>query len=180
MTPKQRLFAEKNHKLVYAFLAAKGLNADEFYDIVVFGYLRAVRRFLSEPKLQNYQFSTIAWRCMQVDLDCYHRKQHRKMRTAEIVSLQDVPYEKKRPLEQLLVSPDPGMMQLELKFLLLELAGRISKRQMELIYLRLYGYSVREIARKQKLQESKIRAELLAAKPALKKLCGEESETIGG
>ena len=40
----QRIFAEKNHNLVYKFLHEKNLPASEYYDIIIFGYLRAVQR----------------------------------------------------------------------------------------------------------------------------------------
>ena len=40
----QRIFADKNHNLVYKFLHEKNLPASEYYDIVIFGYLRAVQR----------------------------------------------------------------------------------------------------------------------------------------
>lgn len=39
MTPAQQLFAEEHHNLVYAFLNEKKLPEDEYYDVVVFGYL---------------------------------------------------------------------------------------------------------------------------------------------
>ena len=41
LTEQQKDFAAANHGLVHAFLNAYGLNEDEFYDVVIFGYLRA-------------------------------------------------------------------------------------------------------------------------------------------
>lgn len=61
----QRIFADKNHNLVYKFLHEKNLPASEYYDIVIFGYLRAVQRYLSEPNLAGYSFATVAWRAME-------------------------------------------------------------------------------------------------------------------
>ena len=40
----QRIFADKNHNLVYKFLHEKNLPASEYYDIVIFGYLRMKKR----------------------------------------------------------------------------------------------------------------------------------------
>mgnify|MGYP000057872604 CR=1 FL=1 len=48
----QRIFADKNHNLVYKFLHEKNLPASEYYDIVIFGYLRAVQRYLTDRTLQ--------------------------------------------------------------------------------------------------------------------------------
>ena len=50
----QRIFADKNHNLVYKFLHEKNLPASEYYDIVIFGYLRAVQRYLTDPNLAGY------------------------------------------------------------------------------------------------------------------------------
>lgn len=61
----QRIFADKNHNLVYKFLHEKNLPASEYYDIVIFGYLRAVQRYLTDPNLAGYSFSTVAWRAME-------------------------------------------------------------------------------------------------------------------
>ena len=61
----QRIFADKNHNLVYKFLHEKNLPASEYYDIVIFGYLRAVQRYLADPNLAGYSFSTVAWRSCQ-------------------------------------------------------------------------------------------------------------------
>ena len=57
----QRIFADKNHNLVYKFLHEKNLPASEYYDIVIFGYLRAVQRYLTDPNLAGYSFATVAF-----------------------------------------------------------------------------------------------------------------------
>lgn len=48
MTPAQQLFAEEHHNLVYAFLNEKKLPEDEYYDVVVFGYLQAVMDYTTQ------------------------------------------------------------------------------------------------------------------------------------
>ena len=50
LTDTERLFAEERHALIYKFLNTNGLPEDEFYDVVAFGYLRAVRRYHREKK----------------------------------------------------------------------------------------------------------------------------------
>ena len=67
LTQEQQTFAEQNHKIVDCFLARKRLDAEEFYDVVIFGYLLAVQEYLEKPRLSDYAFSTIAWRNMN---DC--------------------------------------------------------------------------------------------------------------
>lgn len=60
LTDEQRDYATEHHTLVYKFLKDNHLSMDEFYDVVIFGYLRAVRRYLTESALRQYKFTTIA------------------------------------------------------------------------------------------------------------------------
>ena len=69
MNLDESAYAEKYHHLIYAFLGKHKLPMDEFYDIAVFGYLRAVRKYLARPELrEQYKFSTIAYRAMSCDV----------------------------------------------------------------------------------------------------------------
>lgn len=42
MTQEEREFAEQRHDLVIDFLRYRHLPMDDFYDVVIFGYLSAV------------------------------------------------------------------------------------------------------------------------------------------
>jgi len=81
----QRIFAEKNHNLVYKFLHEKNLPASEYYDIVIFGYLRAVQRYLTDPNLAGYSFATVAWRAMEGEVVNTHRTDKRRFRVIRFV-----------------------------------------------------------------------------------------------
>ena len=48
LTKEQQAFATDHHGLVYKFLNENHLPEDEFYDVVVFAYLKAVMRGISE------------------------------------------------------------------------------------------------------------------------------------
>lgn len=62
LTTDQQIFASDNHYLINVFLNEKNLNEDEYYDVVVFGYLLAVQE-CSENSIKN--FREIAWERMQ-------------------------------------------------------------------------------------------------------------------
>ena len=47
-------FAEKNHKLVYAFLQEQRYDPGDYYDLAVMGYLRAVERYCSHAYLRRF------------------------------------------------------------------------------------------------------------------------------
>ena len=51
LTPEQKTFAADNHGLVYKFLNENQLPEDEFYDVVIFGYLKAVKEYFSSVLL---------------------------------------------------------------------------------------------------------------------------------
>lgn len=87
LTQEERDFAEKNHGLVYKFLGVRKLDADAYYDIVIFGYLRAARRYCREEKLRRYAFSTIAWRSMDSEKRNHEDACARRRRWGTEVSL---------------------------------------------------------------------------------------------
>lgn len=68
LTEEQAAFAAEHEELVGKYLNIRYLPKDEYYDVVIFGFLRAVRRYLTTPALLRYKFSTIAYKAMQCDL----------------------------------------------------------------------------------------------------------------
>ena len=92
-------FAEKYHHLIYAFLGKHKLPADEFYDIAVFGYLRAVRKYLARPELrEQYKFSTIAYRAMSCDVHHTRENWQPAKRNRQQCPLDEERQERKRDL----------------------------------------------------------------------------------
>ena len=59
LTKEQQEFAAEHHGLVYRFLNDNHLPEDEFYDVVIFPYLKAVRDYCDNTSAQEYSFSTI-------------------------------------------------------------------------------------------------------------------------
>lgn len=55
LTPEEKEFAEQYHPFVLRYLAIYKLPASEWYDVAIFGYFRAVRDWLSMPKLHKYK-----------------------------------------------------------------------------------------------------------------------------
>ena len=89
LTEAESEFAAEHHSVIYGYLRKAGLPEDDFYDVVVFGYLRAVRKYLARPELRKYSFSTIAYRAMSCDV--HHSKEYwmRKKRRALVESLDE-------------------------------------------------------------------------------------------
>lgn len=51
LTQKESAIAAENHYLINQFLEANNLPEDDYYDVVVFGYLKAVRNFSKNKNL---------------------------------------------------------------------------------------------------------------------------------
>ena len=158
LTYEQQLFAAEHHGLVYKFLNEHRLSEDEFYDVVIFGYLKAVRDYLSRPKLQRYSFATIGWRIMARSLSNYYKAQYRQKRNAEVISIHASLYEDGLPLEQMIPATDTLMLQLESDLLMHELASRLSRQQMDMVRQKTSGYGVRDIARRHKTTIKQVQA----------------------
>lgn len=173
LTHEQRIFAAKHHDLVYRYLKENHLSKDEFYDVVIFGYINAVRDYLTKPELQKYAFSTICWRAMSRCMSNYYQEQLRKLQDIEIVSIHTALNEGDLPLEDTIPSADNLLQQIEIELLFHKLAKIISKQQMEIVYLRNEGYALHEIASNQKLTIHRVRKQLAEAQAALRALCNE-------
>ncbi len=146
------------------FLAAKHLSVDEYYDVVIFGYLRAVMRYVSDSKLQQYRFSTIAWNCMNTDLTGHRRKNLRKKRQAETLSLHSI------ALDSCIAAGYGSQEYMESRLLLEDYYRRLSPAQREILWLRLQGNSIREIAKCKKIPKKNVQRLLEGAGVILKQL----------
>lgn len=174
LTAKQREFAERNHSLIYSFLNKNHLSQDEYYDIVVFGFLRAVKEYLEKPHLNKYTFGTVAWVKMKSALCDFYKSQSRKMRQGHMTSMDAVVYgDEYLTLSDVLAGPDPLMREFETDLLLHELAGRVSRQQMRVIRMKVDGYGIKEIARRQKMTIKTIQGLLGDARNAVLAVCFE-------
>ena len=148
LTPEESVFAAEQHRLIFSFLDRNGLAERDYYDVVAFGFLKAVQRYHRDPKLQRYAFSTIAWRSMKSSMNLELRSSGTKKRSAQTISLEDpMPNGDKLTVETWLSMEDKALLAFETAQLIQELGKRVSKEQMEIIRMRIAGYSMRLIAK---------------------------------
>ena len=78
----EQKFAEENHSLIYKFLSNGNYSIEEYYNIVVFGFLKAVQIYHRRNDLNGkYKFSVIAWKYMQAEIGNHFRIKNSKKRT---------------------------------------------------------------------------------------------------
>ena len=152
LTLEEQLYATQNHNLVYAFLQEKDLPEDVFYDVAIFGYMRAVQKYVSGTRLRVYAFSTIAWKCMENSVSNYYRYLSAPIRSATIVSLfSPISVEADLTWEDTLSRKDDQMAEFETRILLHELAKKLPEQEMKIICLKLAGCKMHEIAKQEHL-----------------------------
>ena len=173
LTKEQQEFAAEHHGLDYKLLNENNQPEDEFYDVVIFPYLKAVRDYCDNASAQEYSFSTIAIRQMRFRLYDYFRSQERRKRNAEILSIHIGLYPDGVPLEELLPAQDDLMQEFEMKQLLHDLAGRVSRQQMNIVRMKGCGYGIREIASHEKLPMKRIKELLEEVRAVFLELCYE-------
>ena len=173
LTKEQQEFAAEHHGLVYKFLNDNHLAEDEFYDVVIFAYLKAVKDFFQDESAQCYTFAAIAKHRMRLCIYDYFRAQNRYKRNAEILSIHLGLYPDGTPLENTLAVQDKLMQEFEMGQLLHDLASRVSRQQMNIVRMKGCGYGVREIAKSEKLPVRRIKDLLEEAHVVFLELCRE-------
>ncbi len=66
LTEQEKKFAEQNHGLVYDFLHKRGYSIEEYYNVVIPGYLKAVQIYHRREDIRNkYAFPFISQQYMR-------------------------------------------------------------------------------------------------------------------
>ena len=168
LTNYEQLYAAIHHDLVFRFLHKNRLPKEEYYDVVIPGYLRAVRRYWTEEDLRRYQFSTIAWGCMRSNVGNYRKKLNREKRQRAVISLEQK-YAGAPAIEKL-ADPVDWIGRLERRMMLMDCAGKLTKEQREILFLKWKGYHLKEIARMQERTTSRSRKDVEQIRKALRPL----------
>lgn len=146
MTPLQRQFADEHQDTVFRFLSHKNLSVEDYYDIVIFGYLQAVQEYDENPALARFQFNTIAWTKMS---DClgkhfsYENKPKRKAHTVSIhtytsggLTLDEILPDRRRDLQA----------QTADRLFTMEVLSCLTESERQMVHLKADGLTCREIA----------------------------------
>ena len=151
-------FAEAHHEIVGRFLRQKRLPYDDYYDVVVFGFMRAVRQYCTRPELrEKYDFNAMAWRKMTDDLYSHFKKQSRPSRKAVTVSFESIVYDGSTlTLTEAVADPYQMSDAVESSILWEKISGLLTGEQIEALRLRADGYTDREIAARRKRRVSDV------------------------
>ncbi len=158
MNPKQQQLAKDNHELVYAFLNRKKLAEEDYYDVIIFGYLHAVQEYCDTPVLHKYKFSTLAWKRMQSAYSNYTKYLTSFKRNIPTVSLDEpIGSDGGLCMEDVVARTDEDMIALQCELLLQELEAHLPPRAMRIVRMRVHGDRMHDIARAERMTFQEIR-----------------------
>lgn len=148
MTPLQKQFAEEHQDVVFRFLNQKGLPIDDYYDIVIFGYLQAVQEYNENPALSRFQFTTIAWTRMNDCLCSHYTHENRMIRKAQTVNIHTYT-QAGRTLDEILPDRQKDLQaQTADRLFALEVLSCLTETERQMVHLKADGLTCREIAEK--------------------------------
>ena len=174
LSSSEREFAEEHHNLVYAFLKKMKLDVNEYYDVVIFAYLTAVRRYFINKNLMQYNFSTIAWRAME---SAVYKEKRKK--SPILISLDEPLF---KDSEVTLIDSLGQEDNFDEKIVYLDLARKIrpylTKKQSRTLQNRANGYGYKEMSQKEGISLSGIGSRLRRARMKLKLVLIEGGKRI--
>lgn len=176
LTDFERKFATENHNLVYDFLHRHGYSLEIYYDIAIFGFLKAVQIYNRREDLRNkYAFPFISQQYMRSEIGNHCRIEDAKKRkqSGTMISL-DTEYAETENLYNCIgvvggKSPESEVIAMEQ---VAELLNSLSDTQRKIAKLKTDGYSNKEIYSALKIKSSTYYVEIKRIKKSLAEMIG--------
>ena len=144
LTQREKDFATEKYHLITDFLKRQRLDAEEFYDVVVFDFLLAVETYLNNEELQRKcEFEAVAYMYMKRAIFVHFRKQKAQKRSSEAgadISLDSM----NDNIGQSDIKENVSMI--EYRETVKEIMNNLTEEQQIIFSEKLDGYSLKEIA----------------------------------
>ncbi len=153
LAPTERQFATENYHLIRKFLKRSKLDAEEFFDVVVFEYLLSVEVYLNNAKLRNScNFETVSRMYMKRALYRHFRKQKALKRSSEAGA--DISFEQ---VDAYVGKSICGMENsIEYKETVKQIESVLTTEQQQIFHGKLEGYSLKEIAENNGIKPTRV------------------------
>jgi len=144
LTREELKFSEENYHLIMDFMMKSKLDAEEFFDIVVFDFLLSVEKYLNDPQLQaKCSFEAVSYMYMKRAVFSHFRKQNAQKRSTEAgvdISLDslDINVEGHSTME--------NTSSLEYREMVEQIEKELTEEQRKIFSDKVQGYSLKEIA----------------------------------
>lgn len=161
LTETEKIMAERNHNLIYKFLHTYSYSLQDYYDIAVIGFLKAVQDYQrKESNGKQCCFSSLAWKFMQSEINNNFRMETAQKRKPgqEIISIEDGSrIRTKYTWDTAVNSAEDSVIERELIW---EIMENITEMQRKIICLKAAGYNNKEIYLKLGICSSRYYAEM--------------------
>ena len=148
LTETEKKQAEENHNLVYSFLHRHTYSIEDFYNVVIFGYLKGIQTYNRREDLRNkYQIAFICERYMSAEIGNYFRtKNAQKRKPAENMISLDADYAESENFYNCTcgksADPESEIIGADLRMHLFE---HLTKSQRKIAEMKMKGYDNKEI-----------------------------------
>lgn len=145
LTPTERKFAEEKYYLITDFLKRLNLDAEEFFDIVVFDFLLSVEIYLNSEKLQKKcNFETVSYMYMKRAIYRHFREKKALKRSSEAGA--DISFDEVDAYIGKSINSMENSSSLEYEETIQQIESILTMQQQRIFFDKLKGYSLREIA----------------------------------
>jgi len=139
----QRIFAEKNLYRVFNFLKQKRLDEGEYFDEVIFRYMRSVQNYFERPELREYAFSTIVYYAMNSAVHNYRKKAARLKRCGVTVSIESDNFQLP---DTCFESPEDYAKNMDNRKTIAAILDILNERETQILQMKADGFTHVEIA----------------------------------
>lgn len=144
-TDIEKELAESCHYIVYQFLKSKGYPIEDYYNIVVMGYLKGIQKYYRSEDIDIEDLVGTCWNCMRSEVGNHLQKEKAKKRQPVEIPVGNV------------ASAEDEVLAAEL---LRDAIEDFNDQQKEIILLKILGYSNTEIYQMMEISKSSYYREL--------------------
>lgn len=170
LTPTERKFAEEKYHLITNFLKRSKLNAEEFFDIVVFDFLLSVEIYLNSEDLQKKcNFEAFSYMYMKRAIYRHFREQKALKRSSEAGA--DISFDE--VIGKLINSMEISSS-LEYEETVKQIENLLTKEQQRIFFYKLEGYSLKEIADNNGIKQKRVYKQFVKIKSVVADVMNEQ------
>ena len=155
LTPTERQYATENYHLISKFLKLSKLDAEEFFDIVVFDFLLSVEIYLNNEALRKKCiFEAVSYMYMKRAVYRHFREQKAQKRSSECGA--DISFNEIDAYIGQSISGMENLSSLEYDETIKQIESILTAEQQRIFFDKLQGYSLKEIAENSGLKPKRV------------------------
>lgn len=173
LTPTERKFAEEKYHLITDFLKRSKLDAEEFFDIVVFDFLLSVEIYLSNEQVQKKcNFEAFSYMYMKRAIYRHFREQKALKRSSEAGA--DISFESIDEFIGKSICNMENSSLLEYEETIKQIESILTIEQWKIFADKLDGYSLKEIAENNGIKPKRVYKQFVKIKMVVSDVLDEQ------